>query len=310
MRILLLGKYGQLGWDLQRTLDPLGDLITLGREELDITEFNRIREVLREVHPKIIVNAAAYTAVDQAESEPEIAMALNGTAPGILAEEADRIGAGLIHFSTDYVFDGTKKSPYIEEDEPNPISVYGRTKLAGEKAIQLVGGPHIILRTSWLFGLQGKSFFRTVYRLVREKKEIKMVNDRTGSPTWSGWVAEVTAKILRGGGVDASGRDALAAVHSSSGLYHCAGKGQVTPYQFAMEILRSDPWQEEHIDCDIVPISSSEYPEIARRPQNASLSSRKLEGEFHLEIPSWKSQLSYCWKRMLSRQGEEWIIDG
>ena len=185
MKILLTGKNGQVGWELQRTLAPLGEVVAVDRQALDLANPDAIRALIREVKPALIVNPAAYTAVDKAESEPELAMAVNGIAPGIMAEEAKRLGAAMIHYSTDYVFDGTQTSPYTEKDRPNPGNVYGKTKLAGEQAIQAVGVPHLILRTSWVYGSRGRNFLLTILRLAQERDELKIVDDQIGAPTSS-----------------------------------------------------------------------------------------------------------------------------
>lgn len=195
-KILLTGSNGQVGWELQRTLATLGEVIALDRHGMDLVSPDSIRRTIREIKPSLIVNAAAYTAVDKAEFEPELAMAINGIVPGILAEEAKRLGDAVIHYSTDYVFDGSKNTPYTEEGAPNPLNVYGKTKLAGEQAIQAVGTPHLIFRTSWVYGARGKNFLLTILRLVRERDEIKVVNDQIGVPTWSRVIAQSTAHIL------------------------------------------------------------------------------------------------------------------
>ena len=223
-RILLTGKNGQVGWELQRTLAPLGEVVVLDRRQLDLSDPDQIRERVREISPDLIVNAAAYTAVDRAEAEPEPAMAVNGTAPGLLAEEAKRIGAAIIHYSTDYVFDGAKTTPYTEEDAPNPLNVYGRTKLAGEQAVQAAGVPHLILRTSWVYGMRGKNFLLTILRLAREREELKIVDDQIGAPTWSRTIAEATAQILTSGAWPVSG---------ASGIYHLTASGSTSWYGFA-----------------------------------------------------------------------------
>ena len=184
-----------MGWELQRTLAPLGEVVAADHNTtplaIDMAKPNSVRNVIREIKPSLIVNAAAYTAVDKAEEEPELAMAINGIAPGIIVEEAKRIDAAIVHYSTDYVFDGTKASPYTEKDEPNPINVYGRTKLAGERAIQNVGVPHLILRTSWVYSNRGKNFLLTILRLAQEQKELKIVDDQIGAPTWSQMIGEL-----------------------------------------------------------------------------------------------------------------------
>src|SRR5512146_587709 len=189
-RILVTGRNGQVGFELLRSLAGLGEVVAVGRERMDLADPDAIRRTVRETKPDLIVNAAAYTAVDQAESEPELALAINGVAPGILAEESKRLGAVLIHYSTDYVFDGSKGAPYTEDDEPRPLSVYGRTKLAGERAIQAVDVPHLILRTSWVYGARGKNFLLTILRLARERNELSIVDDQIGAPTWCRSLAE------------------------------------------------------------------------------------------------------------------------
>jgi len=195
-KILLIGKEGQVGRELSSLLKPFGELTLFGKEDLDLTQADRIREQLRNVQPHVIVNAAAYTAVDQAEQEPDLTLAINGTAPAILAEEAKKLGAALVHYSTDYVFDGEKQDPYTEEDSPNPMGVYGRTKLAGDEAIQSTGLPHLIFRTAWVYGLKGKNFLLTIQRLAKERDELKIVDDQIGSPTWCRTIAQATANVL------------------------------------------------------------------------------------------------------------------
>ncbi len=199
MKILLLGKNGQVGWELQRTLAPLGQVIALGRKELDLVEGAAIRSTVRAVNPDLIVNAAAYTAVDKAEKEAELALAVNAAAPGVLAEEAMLCRAALIHYSTDYVFDGIKVEPYIEDDKPNPINTYGKTKLEGDRSIQATEVPHLIFRTGWIYSLRGSNFLLTILRLAREREELNVVNDQFGAPTWSRLIAEATALVVAQG---------------------------------------------------------------------------------------------------------------
>jgi dTDP-4-dehydrorhamnose reductase len=294
MRILLLGKNGQVGWELRRTLAPLGEVIAIDQPELDLAEFDRIRHVVREIEPKLVVNAAAYTAVDKAESEPALAMAVNGTAPRVLAEETANLGAGLIHFSTDYVFDGSKREPYTEEDIPNPISVYGETKFAGDMAIQEVGGAYLILRTSWVYGARGKNFFRTIHRLAREREELKVVNDQIGCPTWSAAIAEAVLRLLSSLKDKGSG-DFIDIMKNHAGVYHWSASGECSWYDFAVEILARDPNKEEHRSLKIVPIPSSEYPAPAKRPGYSVLDSQKAINQFSLESKTWQEQLTSCW---------------
>lgn len=272
--ILLLGRDGQVGWELQGTLASLGPVTALGRLELDLTDRDAIRRMVREVQPDVIVNAAAYTAVDRAEAEEDVAMAVNGTAPGILAEEARRVGALLVHYSTDYVFDGTKDSPYVEEDATNPLSAYGRSKLAGERAIKGVGGDHLIFRTSWVYGTRGRNFLLTMLRLASEREELRIVADQRGAPTWSRDIASATAVALGQGG--------------AQGLYHLTAGGETSWHGFAEAIVagRSDPAVRR-----VVPITTPEYPTPAVRPAYSVLSNLKLQRELGITLPHWRESL-------------------
>lgn len=275
-RIMLTGKNGQIGWELQRTLAPLGDVIALDRTQLDLASPDQICQRVREIKPNIIVNAAAYTAVDRAEQEKELAKAINGTAPGILAEEAKRINAVMIHYSTDYVFDGEKKTPYTEEDEPRPINVYGITKLEGEHAIQATEVPHLILRTSWVYGMRGNNFLLTIIRLAREQKELRIIDDQIGSPTWSRMIAEATALLLAQG---------YSVFEKKKGIYHLSCGGQTSWYGFAKKIfyyLRSDP-----TTIIVTPILTSDYHTPTRRPLYSLLSNEKFCQNLNLSIPKW-----------------------
>ena len=265
-KVLLLGKNGQVGWELHRTLCPLGEIVATDRRELDITDYDRLRETVRLLKPQVIVNATAYTAVDKAEDEPELAMRINGEAPGVLAEEAKRCGALLVHYSTDYVFDGTKNGPYTEEDTPNPLNVYGRTKLAGEEAIRSVDGNHLIFRTSWVYGERGHNFYLTILRLAREKEEIRVVDDQIGAPTWCRTIAENTAFILAQGVNREEGYHAY--YEARKGLYHMTAAGQTSWYEFAKRIAETVPPEERKLRR-IVPIKTSEYGYKARRPLNS-----------------------------------------
>lgn len=281
-RIMLIGKNGQVGWELQHTLAPLGEVAALDRQQLDLSDPKQIRERVREIKPNLIVNAAAYTAVDKAENDRGLAMAINGNAPGILAEEAKRIGAAVVHYSTDYVFDGTKITPYTEEDAPNPINEYGRTKLAGEQAVQASGTPYIIVRTSWVYGMRGNNFLLTILRLAREREELKIVNDQTGAPTWSRAIAEATGNILSGG------QEHLCA---TSGIYHMTASGSATWYEFAKAIVKLDPNAREQICKHIKSIPSVEYPTPARRPTYSLLSNSKLKDVFGYVLNDWEQEL-------------------
>lgn len=284
-KILLTGKNGQVGWELQRTLATLGEIIALGQEGMDLANPDIIIKTLRDVKPDLIVNAAAYTAVDQAESEPDLAMAINGIAPGIIAQEAKRLGAVLIHYSTDYVFDGTKTTPYTEHDHPNPINAYGRSKLAGEQAIQAVDVPHLIFRTSWVYGARGKNFLLTIQRLARERSLLRVIEDQIGAPTWCRLLAEATAQVV------AQGRGDLACyIQQHKGIYHMTCAGQTSWYGFARAIL-------DHLgrQADSVPqlraIASRDYPAEATRPAHSILNNARLAQAFGIVMSDWKVAL-------------------
>ncbi|HEY9876755.1 MAG TPA: dTDP-4-dehydrorhamnose reductase [Candidatus Obscuribacterales bacterium] len=291
MKILLLGKNGQVGWELQRTLSPLGDVISLGRNELDLANFTALRETVRSIEPQLIVNAAAYTAVDKAESEAELAMAINGTAPGILAEEAARCKAALIHYSTDYVFDGSKTTPYVEDDEPNPINVYGKTKLAGEVAIAQVEVPYLIFRTSWVYGSRGKNFLLTILRLAKEREELKIVNDQIGSPTWSRMIAEATAQAIAQ--CNSTSTRYRSRITEVAGIYHLTAAEQTSWYGFAKAILETNAQFSTDAlpNPKLLPIPSVEYPTPAGRPTYSVLKNDKINKIFAIKIPDWQSQL-------------------
>ncbi len=278
-RILLVGRNGQVGRELRRTLEVLGDVIGLGRAELDLTREGDIRRTVEEHGPDVIVNAAAYTAVDRAEKEPDLAFSVNSTAPRLLAEAARDVGALLVHYSTDYVFDGEKGEPYDEEDLPNPLNVYGRSKLEGERAIQEVGGDHLILRTAWVYGLHGRNFVVTMLRLAETRDEIRVVDDQVGSPTSSGYVAETTAKILR------TWHDTA----KPSGLYHLACRGQTTWYHFARLVFEHRP---PSTGLELVPVSTSMVPTEARRPPYSVLSTHALERDYGIVSPGFEQVLT------------------
>ncbi len=292
-KILLIGKGGQVGGQLSALLQPLGKLVILGEDDLDLTQTDRIRETLREVRPQVIVNAAAFTAVDKAEEEAELALAVNGTAPAILAEEAKRQGAALVHYSTDYVFDGNKPGPYTEEDAPNPLSVYGRTKLAGDEAIRSAGLPHLIFRTAWVYGLQGKNFLLTIQRLAKERDELKIVDDQVGSPTWCRTIAQTTANVLTQVLPEHSPGD-LSRLEQASGLYNLVCTGQTSWFGFARAIVEASPTTR---NTKLIPISTSEYPTAAPRPANSVLSTEKLRSAFGITPPAWDITLNYCLSR-------------
>jgi dTDP-4-dehydrorhamnose reductase len=282
--ILLLGRQGQVAWELQRTLQSIGPLTTLGSTELNLTDPDKIRATLRQLRPQIVVNAAAYTAVDKAESEPALAHAINAIAPTILAEEAKQMGALLVHYSTDYVFDGRKTGPYQETDSTNPLSIYGRTKLEGEQGIQAAGGDHLILRTTWVYGQRGKNFLLTILRLAADRPELKIVADQIGAPTWSRSIATVTGQIL-----------SQWPQTPASGLYHLSGGGSTSWHGFAEQIVAYARQQDPQLNLaveKIVPIGTSEYPTPAQRPANSCLDNSKLRHTFGLGLPDWSEDLA------------------
>jgi len=272
LRILLTGRNGQVGWELQGALAPLGAVTALGRAELDLRDAGRIRDAVRTAKPDVIVNAAAYTAVDKAEAERDLAFAVNAAAPGILAEEAKRAGALLVHYSTDYVFDGTKGSPYTEADPTSPINVYGESKLAGEKAIQGSDCRFLIIRTSWVYGPRGSNFMLTMLRLARERPELRVVDDQIGAPTSSLAIARATAQLLRPG---------------AGGLYHLSAAGEVTWCGFARAILA-----RAGIATPVRAIRTEDYPTPARRPRNSRLDCSRLRKDFGVTLAPWEDQLS------------------
>ncbi|MCH8313461.1 MAG: dTDP-4-dehydrorhamnose reductase [Nitrospinae bacterium] len=291
MRILLIGKDGQIGWELQKELAGLGELTATGKNELDLCDPARIRQTVREIKPGLIINAAAYTAVDKAEEEPDLAMAVNGTAPGILAEAAKKIGSAMIHYSTDYVFDGKIPSgAYQEEDKPNPLSVYGQTKLAGEQAIVKQRNPYIILRTSGVYGSRGKNFMRTILNLADEGKDLRIVNDQVSSPTWCGAIAKATRRIILSL-VDPSEGQISENMNKVSGIYHLSCKGETSWYGFAKAIL---DYSKEAQPAKMIPIPSSEYPTPAKRPARSVLANTKIARDLGIEMPLWEEALKQC----------------
>jgi dTDP-4-dehydrorhamnose reductase len=290
MTILLLGKDGQVGWQLQRSLAPHGKVIACGRADCDLADLDQLRSVFRHVNPSVIVNASAYTAVDRAESEPTLAQRINAEAPGVLAEEAARNGALLIHYSTDYVFDGSKPTAYLENDVTAPLGVYGQTKLDGEKAIAAANCHSVIFRTSWVFGARGANFVKTILRLAREKNSLNVVNDQVGSPTPAALIATVTGvtvAMLR------QGRDMTAGEHR---LYNLAAANPVSWYVFAQTIIEMAskmPGFDFRLEAEAIKaISSAEYPTPAKRPMNSRLDCTRLETDFGLLMPDWQPYLA------------------
>jgi dTDP-4-dehydrorhamnose reductase len=286
--ILLLGANGQVGAELVRSLAPLGRVVALARADLCLTDAERIRSVVRSVRPRIIVNAAAHTVVDGAEHDLDRAYAINGAAPGILAEEAARLNGMLVHYSTDHVFDGTKGAPYTECDEPNPLNVYGASKLAGERAIRAVGVPHLIFRASWVYGVRGRNFLRTILHLARERHELRIVDDQVGCPTWSRMLAMATAMVL----VRIQKNGEFESPDQWTGTYHLCAAGQTTWFDFARTILALDPRREEQVCRCVAAIGTHEYPTPARRPRFSVLDTTRVAERFGLWIAEWRDDLA------------------
>lgn len=301
-RILLTGIHGQVGRDLQDFLPRLGEVVSLDRQQLDLSHPDEIRSVVRKVRPILIVNAAAYTAVDQAEKEESLARAINAEAPAILAAEAKRIGAALIHYSTDYVFDGSKNSPYEETDPTDPINVYGQTKLAGEQAIRDSGAHHLIFRTAWVYSTRGQNFLLTILRLATERERLRIVRDQIGAPTWSREIASATTQVLQRAFDRAGNTSAWAEL---SGTYHVTAGGETSWFEFAKAILEEAtkqaaspaPWFASAtkgrplLVRDVIPITTAEYPTPARRPAYSVLSNRRITSAFGIELADWRAQL-------------------
>ena len=286
-RILITGKTGQVGYELERSLQGLGEIIALDRSQMDLADLDQVRDVIRRVKPTLIVNPAAYTAVDKAESEPELALRINGVAPGVMAEEAKKLGAAMIHYSTDYVFDGSKDGPYVETDPTCPINVYGSSKLAGEQAIQAAGIAHLILRTSWVYSTHGKNFLLTMLRLAKEREELSIVSDQFGAPTWSRTIADTTAHIVA---QSLTASDQQAWWQARSGLYHLTAQGQTSWFGFTEAIMAHPSITKKP---RLKPILAQDYPVPAKRPINSVLSSQRLMDTF-CRIPDWEDALRLC----------------
>jgi dTDP-4-dehydrorhamnose reductase len=282
MKLLLLGNTGQLGWELQRTLQPLGEVLALDYPQVNMADATSISKVVQEHKPRVIVNATAYTAVDQAESEAELPNAINGIGPGILADEARKLDAVLIHYSTDYVFDGTKGSPYIETDRPHPINRYGESKWMGEQAIQSVNGRSLIFRTAWVYSLRRDNFVSKVLGWARTNETLRIVDDQVSNPTWARMLAEVTAQILAGG---------ESRLRERTGLYHLAGGGHASRFAWAQEIIKLDPGRHEQTVKQLLPAPSSDFPTPAQRPLFSALDCKKFEQTFDLHLPNWDTAL-------------------
>jgi dTDP-4-dehydrorhamnose reductase len=275
MRILVTGKHGQVGKEVSRLSSKVDEVISVGREELDLSSEPAIRDLVRQVKPEVIVNAAAYTAVDRAETERDLCFAVNAAAPGILAEEAERLGARLIHYSTDYVFNGQKPAPYVESDPIDPVSVYGASKAAGEAAIAATGCRHAVLRTSWVYAGEGKNFLLTMLRLGAERPELKIVEDQVGAPTSATSIAAATIQVLK-------------QANAPSGIYHMTAGGSTSWYGFAKAIFDSGVLQKAP---RLQPIPTSEFPTPARRPANSVLANDKFAHAFGFQLAPWQEQL-------------------
>lgn len=297
MKILLLGKNGQVGWELQRSLAPLGEVIALDRHSIpcgDLSKLDVLAETVRAVQPDIIVNAAAHTAVDKAESEPELARTLNALAPAVLAAEAKRANAWLIHYSTDYVFDGAGNKPWLETDAIAPLSVYGATKLEGEQLIQQSGCKHLIFRTSWVYGARGGNFAKTMLRLAQERDSLSVINDQIGAPTGADLLADVTAHAIR-----------TAQQHADvSGMYHLVAGGETSWHgyaSFVIELARRAEIQIKVAPEAIKPVPTSAFPTPAKRPHNSRMDTKKLQQTFDLHLPDWQAGVVRMLSEVLQR---------
>lgn len=286
MRVLVCGHNGQVAQALGHSLEGLGEVLLRGRDQLDMADPEQLRQPLRDLAPDLIINAAAHTAVDQAESEPALAFAINAQAPRVLAEEAERLGVPLIHYSTDYVFDGRKAAPYSEDDAPNPLGMYGNSKLAGELAITEVGGQHLILRTSWVYSQSGRNFLLTMWRLLQERPQLKVVSDQIGAPTWAGTIAASTAALVQRWQGGQAGQ---------WGTYHLTAHGETSWYGFAQAI--GEQLKARGLPCaELLPIPSSEYPTPAQRPLNSRLDCTRLARNWQVSQPHWQQALIDCLK--------------
>jgi len=283
MKILLIGKNGQVGWELHRTLAPLAEVVAVDYPEINLNDTPALRQFVAGTRPSMVVNAAAYTAVDKAETETELCRQINAVAPGVLAGEAKKLGALMVHYSTDYIFDGAKASPYVETDAPNPLGAYGRSKLEGDRAVKASGANHLIFRLCWVYGARGQNFMLTVQRLAREREKLRVVDDQFGCPTWSRMIAETTTLALKQvlAGADAS---------EFNGEYHLAASGQTNWHGFASRIIELMPETERKCRA-VEQITTPEYPTPAKRPANSVLDCGKLQKTFGLRLPDWEASL-------------------
>ena len=284
--ILLLGKFGQLGWELHRSLAPLREVVAIDYPDINLLELDNLVTLIRRMHPEIIINATAYTAVDQAEIESEVAYVINATAPGKLAELAKENKSALIHYSTDYVFDGLKGSPYLESDTPNPLGIYGSSKLAGERAIAEVDAATLVFRTSWVYSLRRDSFVTKVLDWARTQSELRIVDDQVSNPTWCRMLAEATALLLA-----KSGNNPAAWINERRGLYHLAGDGFASRLEWAKLILDYDPQRDQQVVSSLEPAKTSDYPTPAKRPLFSALNCEKFTDTFSIRLPKWQDAL-------------------
>jgi dTDP-4-dehydrorhamnose reductase len=284
VKVLINGRHGQVSHELQRRLGAVGELIVLGRDQLDLAQPDQVRRQVQNIRPDLIINAAAHTAVDLAESEPQAAFAINAVAPGILAEEALALDIPLIHYSTDYVFDGMKAGPYTEDDTPNPLGVYGKSKLAGEQAIRDVQGKHLILRTSWVYSTHGRNFLLTMQRLLQEKPELRVVADQIGAPTWAGTIANSTLALIERWQANEV---------ADWGTYHLSAQGETSWFGFAQAI--GEALRQQGKPCaTLIAIPSSDYPTPAARPLNSRLDCSRLQRDWGVSQPDWQTALREC----------------
>lgn len=305
MKILIIGKSGQVSWELQRSMSPVGTVHCAGRPEVDLADADSLRAVVRRLRPDLLINGAAYTAVDQAESEPHLAMKINGEAPGVMAEEMNRLGGLIVHYSTDFVYEGAGTSPLVETSPTAPWNAYGVAKLAGDRAVAAAAGAYLIFRTSWVYSARGRNFLRTVLRLADSGRALRIVDDQTGAPTWSRDIAAATASIvaqLCPAGSDGS-RSLSPAAGEHSGIYHMSSAGSVTWCGFASAILeeRQRLGLNKGVAPQLVPISTLDYVTAARRPSNSRLSNEKLRATFAISLPHWRDSLTRVMEEIVER---------
>ena len=292
MRIVLFGKNGQLGWEFQRILPILGEVIALGRHEVDVSNLRNVKETLDELKPKVIINTSAYTEVDRAETEMELAMKINALAPALMADTARKNGAVFIHYSTDYVFDGTSDIPYTELDRTNPLNIYGQSKLMGEENIKQAAEAYLILRTSWVYSLRGNSFVNKVLGWARKNETLQIVRDQISCPTWARMLAGITSLMLA-----QNNADLLEIIRERRGVYHVAGSGFTSRYEWAKQILANDPNLSEQVVRSLEPALNKDFPTPATRPLFSALDCTHFQKTFGLQLPAWDSALKLAMTR-------------